>query len=160
MVGPRDAQGTHTRNGCVGGGIHARAQYKEALAREGLFFCQLSTSHPIPPHGIATTNTSHLHPKAQYLQHSTLRVLRLFYRCSRRRLGSPWVGPINAALKRLKLPTVTPQGQHQTCPPLLPLSLSLPVFERLFFFPHPRGHKPTALLHTVCMYVCMYAHLI
>ena len=29
------------------------------------------------------------------------------YRHSRRRLGSPWVGPINATLKRLKLATVT-----------------------------------------------------
>ena len=34
--------------------------------------------------------------------------LRFLYRHSRRRLGSPWVGPINAALKRLKLATVTP----------------------------------------------------
>ena len=34
--------------------------------------------------------------------------LRHFYRHSRRRLASSWVGPINAALKRLKLATVTP----------------------------------------------------
>ena len=33
---------------------------------------------------------------------------RFLCRHSRRRLGSPWVGPINAALKRLKLATVTP----------------------------------------------------
>ena len=32
---------------------------------------------------------------------------RFLYRHSRRRLGSPWIGPINAALKRLKLATVT-----------------------------------------------------
>ena len=32
------------------------------------------------------------------------------YRHSRRRLGGPWVGPINAALKRLKLATVTPDA--------------------------------------------------
>ena len=33
---------------------------------------------------------------------------RLPYRRSRRRFGSPWVDPINAALKHLKLATVTP----------------------------------------------------
>ena len=33
---------------------------------------------------------------------------RFLYRHSRRRLGRPWVGPINASLKRLKLATVTP----------------------------------------------------
>ena len=33
---------------------------------------------------------------------------RLLYSQSRRRSGSPWVGPINAALNRLKLATVTP----------------------------------------------------
>ena len=38
-------------------------------------------------------------------------------------LGSPWVGPIKAALKCLKLPTITP-GATSTlfCPPLPPLS--------------------------------------
>ena len=33
---------------------------------------------------------------------------RYIYQHSRRRLGSPWVGPINAALNPLKLATVTP----------------------------------------------------
>ena len=36
------------------------------------------------------------------------KVLRLPYRCSRRRFGRPWVGLINGTLKRLNLPTVTP----------------------------------------------------
>ena len=40
---------------------------------------------------------------------SVLSGFRLFlYRHSRCRLGSPWVGPINTALNRLKLATVTP----------------------------------------------------
>ena len=34
--------------------------------------------------------------------------LSFHYRHNRRRLGSPWVGPINAVRKRLKLATVTP----------------------------------------------------
>ena len=33
---------------------------------------------------------------------------RFLYRHSRRRLGSPWIDPINTALKRLKLATVIP----------------------------------------------------
>ena len=41
--------------------------------------------------------------------------LRFLYRHSRRRLGSPWVGPINVALKRLKLATVT-RGATSTLP--------------------------------------------
>ena len=56
------------------------------------------------------TTTSHLQTKKQHL-HTTpciLRVFRLPYRHSRRRLGSPWVRPINAALKYLNLAAVTP----------------------------------------------------
>ena len=37
-------------------------------------------------------------------------ILRLPYRRSRRRFLNPWAGPINAILKCLKLPTVTPGG--------------------------------------------------
>ena len=68
---------------------------------------------------------------------------RFLYRHSRRRLGSPWVDPINAALKRLKLATVT-LGATSTLSRLFRFSLPLPVFGRLFIFLHPRGHKPTA----------------
>ena len=42
-------------------------------------------------------------PTTPYSQH-----FKSLYRHSRRRLGNPWVGPINAALKHLKLATVTP----------------------------------------------------
>ena len=35
---------------------------------------------------------------------------RFLYRHRRRRLGRPWIGPINAALKCLKLATVTPRA--------------------------------------------------
>ena len=61
-------------------------------------------SHPIPspnrkhaPRRIASTT-----PYSQGF--------RLLFRYSRRRLRSSWVGPINAALKRLKLATVTPSA--------------------------------------------------
>ena len=42
------------------------------------------------------------------IYNSVLSGFQVFYRHIRRRLGSPWVGPINAALKRLKLATVIP----------------------------------------------------
>ena len=46
-------------------------------------------------------------PKAYHLQLLT-QCFRLLHRHRRRRLGIPWVGPIDAALKRLKLVTVNP----------------------------------------------------
>ena len=46
----------------------------------------------------------------QHLQYCTLRVFRLLFGHSRRRFGSLWVGPINAALKHtsIMLATVNP----------------------------------------------------
>ena len=62
---------------------------------------------------------------------------------SRRRLGNPWVGPINAALKRLKLAPVTP-GATSTLSASSASLFLCPVFGRLFLFLHPCGHEPTA----------------
>ena len=82
---------------------------KEKSTRWREFDIVPAASHPIPspdrnhaPKRIASTT-----PYSQGF--------RLFYRHSRRRLGSPWVGPINAALKCLKLATVTP-GATSTLP--------------------------------------------
>ena len=63
-----------------------------------------AASHPIP----LDRNDLTFAPKdiASTTPHS--QDFRFLYRHSRRRWGSPWVGPINAALKRLKLATVTP----------------------------------------------------
>ena len=55
----------------------------------------------------------------------------------------PWVGPIHAALKNLKLATVT-SGATFNLVRLFRFSLPLPVFERFFLFLRPRGLKPTA----------------
>ena len=99
-----------------------------------------AASHPVP-----SPDRNH----APIRRASTTRYsqgFRFLFRHSRRRLGSPWVGPINAALKRLKLATVTP-GATST---LSASSASLfpchryYVLGRLFIFLHPRGHKPTA----------------
>ena len=70
--------------------------------------------------------------------HRPLRVLRLSYRRNRRRFGSPWVGPIDAALKRLKA-----SHCHLRCDlNLARLSLSSGGFRTPFsLFPHLRGHK-------------------
>ena len=84
---------------------HARKiQKKGTRWRE--FCIPPAASHPIPP------------PRRNYLEFApkgvasttlrTFKSFRLLYRHSRRRLGSPWVSPINAAPKRLKLDTVTP----------------------------------------------------
>ena len=100
-----------------------------AFDRESLFGIVPAASHPVPspdrnhaPKRIAST--------APYSQG-----FRLLYRHSRRRLGSPWVDPINAALKCLKLATVTPGAtstlsvssvsrwvspRHDTADPMLP----------------------------------------
>ena len=53
------------------------------------------------------TTISHLHPKKDMASTTLSEVFIFLYRYSRRRLGSPWVGPTNAAPKRLKLVTVT-----------------------------------------------------
>ena len=62
----------------------------------------------------------------------------LLYQRSQRRFGTPWVGPINAALKRLQLATVV----HPTCNlnlvRLFCLSFLLSIFGgRFFLLPNP-----------------------
>ena len=82
------------------------------------------------------------------LIHTLLYVMTIHtytHRHSRRRLGSPWVCPINAALKRLKVAAVTPDATSTlSASRVFRFSLPLPVFGRLFLFLHPRGHKPSA----------------
>ena len=72
----------------------------------------------------------------------------LLYRYSRRRLGSPWVGPINAALKRLKLATAT-QGATST---LSACSVSLFLCWCLEAFSSSFTHAAINLqpLHVLC----------
>ena len=64
---------------------------------------------PAPSHPITSPDRNHTTPKR--IASTTVpysQGFRFLYRHSRRRLGSTWVGPINATLKRLKLATVTP----------------------------------------------------
>ena len=61
-----------------------------------------AASHPVP-----SPDRNHA-PKRIVSISPYSQGFRFLYRHSRRRLGSLWVGPINAALKRLKLATVTP----------------------------------------------------
>ena len=79
-------------NGYVGADTHERNTKRAPAA-----------THLIPPPDRNYLASSH---KGITLpQHRALRVLRLPYRRSRRRLRSSWLGPITAALKSLKLPT-------------------------------------------------------
>ena len=67
---------------------------------------------------------------------------RFLYRHTRRRLGSPWVGPINAAApKRLKL--AIDRLVTQVCLPL-PLLSSSAGFRTPFPLPSSSVHKPAA----------------
>ena len=54
------------------------------------------------------TTTTKTTTQRHIIYNSVLSGFRPRYRHSRRHLRSPWVGPINATLKRLKLTTVTP----------------------------------------------------
>ena len=82
------------------------------------------------------------HAKVCHLQRSTLGLL---HRRSRRRLDSPWVGPINAALKRPKLPAVTP-GAAST----LSTSLFLCRFSGAFPLPSPTRPETCAAPFAYC----------
>ena len=107
IVRCRDAQGTHAGNpdnATDAWRIHARVQREKGRSLGGDWYITSRESFDTPWIAI----TSHLYPKAEHLQHRILRVFRLPYQHSRCRLGNPWVRPINAALKRLKLATVTP----------------------------------------------------
>ena len=108
-----------------------------ALDRENLVVP--AASHPIPSPPYIQTHGIYKTPYSQGF--------RFLDRHSRRRLGSnPWVGPINAALKRLKLATVTPGATSTLSASFASLFIYLPVVGRLFLFLHPRGHKPAAPL--------------
>ena len=64
-----------------------------------------AASHPIP-----SPDRNHAPKRIASTTPYYSQGVRFLYRHSRRRLGSPWVGPINAPLKRLKLATATPDA--------------------------------------------------
>ena len=141
----RDAQGIHNINGCMAIAFSTqyevysktvrRAQHEEGhsivlviVLVNALLYCQ--SRYTLPRVGTIAIIVP-------------LRVSDFFIGHSRRRFGSPRVGPINAALKPLKLATVTPGATSTLSAPSASL-FPLPGFGRPFLFPHPRGHKPTA----------------
>ena len=65
-------------------------------------------SHPIPPPSGSQLSLAFVPGGMPSTTTPYSQGFRLCYRHSRRRLGSPWVGPIKATLKRLKLAKVTP----------------------------------------------------
>ena len=121
---------------------HARPQNKEGhLLEERGFGILPAASHAKPPPG---SQLPRICTQGNNIPHRTLRVPRLPYRRSRRRYGSPRVGPLNMSLKRLKLPTVTP-GATST---LSASSASLFLCRFSDVFPH--DHKSsTPPSHTV-----------
>ena len=95
-------KGTITQSTC-------QKKIEEGHSIERGFGIVPAASHPIPssdrnhaPKRIASTTT----PCSQGF--------RFLYRHSRRRSGSPWVGPINAALKRFKLASAVTPGATST----------------------------------------------
>ena len=93
----RTKKGTITQSTC-------QKKNRRALDRRSLVGYSASARHPITlPGSQPFTQTYNIYLQTLYFQG-----VRFLPRHSRRRLGSPWVGPINAAPKRLKLATVTP----------------------------------------------------
>ena len=76
---------------------------------------------------------------------------RLLYRHSQRRLGSPWVDPIKAAIKRLKLATYghPSQVQLQPCPYLPTSTLSSSAGFRTHFTINIRGNDTTGCTQVI-----------
>ena len=97
------------------------------------------------------------------------RAFRPSYRRRRRRLESPWVGPINAALKRLKLAKVTPGATSILS--ASSASLFLWRFSDAFFSSLTHAvinHKPTApfancavpYLHIILIAIIVHAYTV
>ena len=96
---------------CSNESIKIKTKQKGTEEKQKSKYQKARTANHSMPFWIA--NTSHLYPNRSITYYTipyslSLRVLRLPYRRSRHRFGSPSVGPTNAAPKRLKLPTVTP----------------------------------------------------
>ena len=79
--------------------LNARNNTRKALDRESLIYRQPPTIRYPPGSQLSRICTRRYSLYSQGFS--------CFYRHSRRRLGSPWVGPINAALRRFKLPDAT-----------------------------------------------------
>ena len=78
---------------------------EERHSMERVWFVQ-AASHPKP-----SPDRNHAPKRKASTENSVLSGLQIYnYRHSRRRLGSPRVGPINAALKRLELATTVTPG--------------------------------------------------
>ena len=83
-------------------------------------------THPIPPSPgsqlLRSFQQKGITSRRSYIL-CMLRVFTLPYRRSRRHFGSPWIAPINAALKLLKLATVTPGATSNLSAPSASLFL-------------------------------------
>ena len=73
----------------------------EGHSIEIVWYIVPAASHPIP-----SPDRSHAPKRVVSTTTRYSQGFRFLYRHSRRRLGSPWVGPVHAALKRLKLATI------------------------------------------------------
>ena len=61
-----------------------------------------------------STQRHNVYNTIPYFEGRVLRLARHHW-CSRRHFGSPWVGPINLALKRFQLSTILPGATSTTC---------------------------------------------
>ena len=134
FIGCRNAQGTHSKNGCMAH-THTRATRRRAFSREGRGF-GISPAANHAPKGIGSTTpysqgfqaylSAQSTPLGESSGWSNQRSSKISQACD----GHP---RCNLNLARLFL-----------------FSLPLPVFGRLFHFPHPRGHEPTAPFILCC----------
>ena len=134
---------------CVGGGRSPEITVIYFVScRQTVGLLSHVTVTPIPPR-ISTTPYLAFAPNGIFIVSTTpySQGFRFLYRHSRRRLGGPWVGPINAA----KTPQAcySPPRGNLNLDSHFYFSLPLPVFGCIFLFLHPRGHNPTALF-TYC----------
>ena len=107
QIGCRDAQRTYNVEWMHVAHTRTRATQKGAAKKVHSWRgFDTSPGFGCPPTLIATTSYSH-QESCHLPQHRTLKGFRLPYCRSHRRFGNPWFGPIDAALKRLKLPTVS-----------------------------------------------------
>ena len=115
--------------------IHARVQHETGYLLERVW-------------DIVSREPSDTPPESQLpLQRRTFRVFRLPSRRSRRRLGSPWVGPINATLKHLSEASYG----HPSC------NLNLVRLFRRHFLPYPPSEPTSSSTNILCCMVITYS---
>ena len=112
---------------------------RRALAKEGLAYRQPWAIRYPPGSQLLTPRIfTQRHRPISTTPAQGFEAASLLYQRSQRRFGTPWVGPINAALKRLQLATVVHSRCNLNLVRLFCLSFLLSIFGgRFFLLPNP-----------------------